>query len=157
MFTDAMRLIRWIKNVDMKRVLLMALCCITIVEMTDMTTSYARTKEEILEQAKKEYGLVWSEHLNVDGKEVLVVAGDIDSDVHLKTIFFYMLSEDKQDWFYRLHIYARTSEVSVNYNKNNKEINLYSKKGTKLLSIPTEGMFLGIDPKEQVNPFETTE
>jgi len=132
------------------------LCCVVAIGRADMAFSKepsfllsANGKEEILKGAKKEHGRVWSEHLNVDGKEILIVSVNIGSGVARVKFKLYLFSETRKQWELLLLRVTNTSKVIVDYNKRIKEVNIYSKAGKKLVSLPIESLNLNYDRAEQ--------
>ena len=110
----------------------------------------ANSKEEILELTKKEYPSFWSEHLIVEGKEVLVVTSYIGSGVYWTAVSVYVKTSNMNSWRLLLDSDAHTSRITVTFDEMSREIVFFSRARKRLFSLPVESLDLGIDQDKQV-------
>lgn len=108
----------------------------------------AESDETIISWGQKKYGPVLSEHVNADGKEVLILSADTGFGTSRLIVFVYLRAQERKQWELILTRQTNTSTITTTYNKNNREILVSSQAGKGLFTLPLDGLNLDFDPNE---------
>ena len=129
------------------KIAIIFVCYITVVVGAEMAFAkesspplFANSKEDLVEWGKEGRPLFRLIHLNVDKKEVLVATWEIGSGVYWTAVAVYVKSSNMQKWRLLLISDAHTSQIAVNYDEENKELQFISKAQKRLFSIPGENL-----------------